>query len=214
MNHREIDPDEAIDRLLTGLRDVEPPQGMQGRILIVARERTVSRRVWNPMAMRSRAKVWKLATASVATAAIAIIWMMNRTHLIEHNNAELGRHVAYATVSTAQIPMVEIRSVQQIHAKRVLATQNRKATAVEHLSAEDSVALSEMKAPSHPAPPMPLTEQELLLIRILRKGDPVELAMLDPKFRTNEEASRRADFDRFFAPPPSPDAKPTTGENQ
>ena len=211
MNHREIDPDEAIDRLLKGLCDVEPPQGMQRRILnAAATERTPLRQNWSI----TPAKSWTLAVTSVAIAAVAITWMMNKGQPDEHDNAERGRHGAHTAVSAAQIPTVEFSPAQQPHARHVLTTLDHKASNTERLDPEDALALSEMKAPSHPAPPMPLTEQELLLIRILRKGDPVELAMLDPKFRTNEEASRRADFDRFFAPPPSPDAKPTTGENQ
>jgi len=39
-----------------------------------------------------------------------------------------------------------------------------------------------MSSGNHPAPPMPLTEQEKLLLRIAHKGDPEELAMLNPEY--------------------------------
>jgi hypothetical protein len=57
-----------------------------------------------------------------------------------------------------------------------------------------------MYAASHPAPPMPLTEQERLLLRIAHRGDPVELAMLDPVLRDVRDAEEQADFQRFFGP--------------
>jgi hypothetical protein len=66
---------------------------------------------------------------------------------------------------------------------------------------EDSVAMSEMRAASFPAPPMPLTEQERLLLRMEHKNDPVELAMLDPKLWELSEVEEKEEFQRFFARP-------------
>jgi hypothetical protein len=62
----------------------------------------------------------------------------------------------------------------------------------------DSVAESEMRAASHPAPPMPLTEQERLLLRIVHKDDPVEVAVLNPAWREARDAEDQAEFQRFF----------------
>jgi hypothetical protein len=66
---------------------------------------------------------------------------------------------------------------------------------------EDDVALSETRAASFPAPPMPLTDQEKLLLRLAHKNDPVELATLDPKLRELQDAEDQAEFQRFFAVP-------------
>jgi hypothetical protein len=57
-----------------------------------------------------------------------------------------------------------------------------------------------MLAASHPAPPMPLTEQERLLLRIAHRGDPVELAMLDPLRRAARDVEEQTEFQRFFKP--------------
>jgi hypothetical protein len=64
---------------------------------------------------------------------------------------------------------------------------------------DDSVAMSEMRAASFPAPPMPLTDEEKLLLRMVHQGDPVELAMLDPKMEALRDAEEKAEFQRFFA---------------
>lgn len=61
--------------------------------------------------------------------------------------------------------------------------------------------MSEMQAASLPAPPMPLTEQERLLLRIVHRNDPVEVAMLDPKQRNLEEMKEKAEYQSFFARP-------------
>lgn len=76
----------------------------------------------------------------------------------------------------------------------------------------DSVALSETLAASFPAPPMPLTEQERLLLRLLHKVDPVEIAMLDPRVRAMQDAEEKAEFQRFFGKQSLP-AEVTTGQS-
>lgn len=57
---------------------------------------------------------------------------------------------------------------------------------------------------SFPAPPMPLTEQERLLIALAHENDPVQVAMLDPVERHMQMARERASTARFFAPAPLP----------
>ncbi|WP_419804671.1 hypothetical protein [Terriglobus sp.] len=57
---------------------------------------------------------------------------------------------------------------------------------------------------SFPAPEMPLTEQERLLLQIAHRNDPVELAMLDPVERNREFSKERAQTAHFFTPPPLP----------
>jgi hypothetical protein len=53
---------------------------------------------------------------------------------------------------------------------------------------------------------MPLTEQERLLLKIAHKGDPVEMAMLDPKIRAAREREEEAEVQRFFVRPKMPAA--------
>ena len=65
----------------------------------------------------------------------------------------------------------------------------------------DTIALAETLAPSHPAPPMPLTQQELLTLAILRSGDKEEIAALNPVHREALFAQEQAAFHDFFASP-------------
>ena len=60
------------------------------------------------------------------------------------------------------------------------------------------------REPSYPAPPMPLTEQERLLLQIAHRNDPVQVAMLDPVERGLTQARERAATTRFFTPAPLP----------
>jgi hypothetical protein len=65
----------------------------------------------------------------------------------------------------------------------------------------DTIALAETRAPSRPAPPMPLTAQEHLLLAAARPGQPVEVAELDiaraPSLRAAAEAREDARIRRY-----------------
>ena len=67
-----------------------------------------------------------------------------------------------------------------------------------------------------PAPPMPLTEQERLLLRIARRRDAQEFAALDQANRQREEDAEQAQFESFFAEPepttPAPTGPEPTGD--
>jgi len=54
-----------------------------------------------------------------------------------------------------------------------------------------------MHAPSHPAPEAPLTDEEKLLLRVVRLGDPQVTAMLDHEVRARQEAEQEAEFQQF-----------------
>jgi hypothetical protein len=62
----------------------------------------------------------------------------------------------------------------------------------------DSVALREMRASSRPAPPLPLTEQERLLVNYVQTHSRQELAAINPRKWAARDAEERAQFDIFF----------------
>jgi len=64
----------------------------------------------------------------------------------------------------------------------------------------DALALDEMRAASQPAPPLPLTKQEKLLLHVAHEGGPEELAVLDPAKRAAQDKEERAAVERFFEP--------------
>lgn len=66
----------------------------------------------------------------------------------------------------------------------------------------DAQALADLHTPSHPAPPLPLTPQERLFLRILRYGNATQLAELDPVVRAQHDAEETTEFKAFFPDPP------------
>ena len=72
----------------------------------------------------------------------------------------------------------------------------------------DAIALAETLAPSRPAPPTPLTQQELLMLAVLHSGNQEGIAALDPAKRDALLAQNELAFNNFFAPPPPPPPPP------
>ena len=177
--------DEAIDRVLAGLREAAAPEGMERRILEAVRERAALRE--GAAASARQPLVWGIALAGAAALCAAIYLTGFGTG---HKSA-----VAKGHTNAAQARAGEVRGSLAVGPARAGGTQAR----VERVEAEDSLEVREMRAPSLPAPEMPLTEQERLLLRIAHQGDPELLAMLEPEVQAKLEADDVAEYQRFFS---------------
>ncbi len=206
--------EEAIEKVMAGLREASASPGLERRILEAVEGRVSVRsqsgwHQWRPGApgrlagaSAGRSFAWGVAAAGVLTAAVVI----PSTYRMRHAPAPSGVSPA-GTVSQPRAASGHIAKSPQIFlpgsgsrsAKRPVTTRTR-------LDRDtNSAAQQEARAVSYPAPPMPLTEQERLLLRIVHAGDPVELAMLNPEIRAKREAEDEAEFQRFFPPPATVD---------
>jgi len=105
-----------------------------------------------------------------------------------------GQTASEKTVGVQQEPAPSNRPIEPIRQ----AARSKAPRRPEHqVSDGDAVLLSEMRAPSHPAPQAPLTNEERLLLRAVHLGDPQVIAMLNPEVRAREEAESEAEFQRF-----------------
>jgi hypothetical protein len=207
------DSGEAIERLLAGLRDAEAPAGMERRILDRLEERAAAaqarsgwrrlRPIWPAMptgSISARALVCGLALAGVFAIAFAIPAIRRLGHAPVHSKNAVAAVKPVRTASAVVAANVAELSPRGSNVRLGMTTNVPEAGLVRAADSDsdDSVALSEMQAASFPAPPMPLTEQERLLLRLAHKVDPVEMAMLDPKLRAMQDAEEKAEFQRFF----------------
>ncbi|MGA3344566.1 MAG: hypothetical protein ABSC76_06775 [Terracidiphilus sp.] len=181
-------PDEAIDKVLAGLRDVEAPAGMERRILAAAEAGTA---VHGAAVSRwaSRVAMAGMIVLSFTLAIPAIKWH-------GHLATEAQRHALPAPsakgAQAASAPPRELITPARTPTR--IAAPRRKARPV---NAADALLLAEMRAPSHPAPEEPLTNEERLLIRAVHLGDTQVMAMLNPEVRARQEAESEAEFQRF-----------------
>jgi hypothetical protein len=209
--------DEGIERVLAALREAEAPEGMEQRILEAMQNRASARREWRPLGfvMPSwpvRKQPWVIAMASLAVVSLAICWTAFRGHRSEHNVVGSKRQVAPADAPAPAAQAVAAREIQPLPGRSSAQLRGKADFKRARVASNaDTVTLHEMLAVSYPAPPMPLTEQEKLLLRIAHRRDAVELAMLEPMLRIVQEAEEKEEFQRFFGSAASQSAtEPTT----
>jgi hypothetical protein len=222
--------EEAIDRVLTGLRDVEVPAGLERRVLEGLEERSVQTRVrsrWFGFVFREISLDYAacgVALAGVLVMALLVPAIRRSGHASAGPTAHVdpGIQAGIQAETQAPVPSSGTADVGSLaasggHGGRRMNDRDDSSIAApvrnstvdsSTVDSEDSLAMSEMRAASFPAPMMPLTEQERLFLRVRRRGDAVELAVLDPHLRELEEAKDKAEFQRFFAKPATEQATP------
>jgi hypothetical protein len=205
---------EAIEKVLGGLRDAEAPAGMERRILDGLEERGTVRSgsdwrwllpVWLVAPGRAVAVgvfVCGAALAGIFVAGLAVPAIRRLGHgpvQVRRNSASVGSPALASSKAAAKSEdRASLRSGVR-SAEKIRIEEGRNAGGAAAVADGDSAALEDMHAVSRPAPPMPLTEQERLLLRLVHKDDPVELAMLDSKVRALQDSEDKAEFQRFFA---------------
>ena len=218
-----MNSNDAVDRVLTGLRDIEAPEGMDHRILRAMHAHAATNSEPRRVASLLTPKFWLAATASAAIIATAIWWSASTRLRPAHNLATETSTIAKPDAakpgtaeatpvpapsplaSTAREPVISTKAAEPHRGEIRFSTSAAADPApldAAHSPAAGS-ARPDTLAASHPAPPLPLTEQERLLLRILHKGDPVELASLNNDFRGRQVVEDTAAFQRFFKQQPS-----------
>lgn len=211
--------EEAIEKVLGGLRDAEAPAGMERRILDGLEEREAAR---SGSGWRWMLPVWLIAPgrsvavgvfvcgaglAGIFVVALAVPGLRRLGHApvqVGRNSASVGSPVlADSEVVAKSADRAWLRSSVR-SAEKTRTEEGRNAESAAAVVDGDSAALDDMHAASRPAPPMALTEQERLLLRLVHRDAPVELAMLDSKMRALQDSEEKTEFQRFFAQPAKP----------
>jgi len=191
-------PEEAIERVLSALRDVETPQGMERRILEAAQARTLERK-GSTVAALLGARPWAVAVAGVVLLSLAASVALHRKG---HGRRESAGVIPQPALRAPEAPETSGQMLIPEGGRGALRRHGHSGKATpEPLSPEDALALSEMLAPSKPAPPLPLTHQEVLLAEAVNRGGPEELSSLRPDVRAREMELSKAEFHDFFEPP-------------
>jgi hypothetical protein len=164
------DPDRTIENLLAGLRDAEPPIGMHHRIL----DAMVARRVTthSPRRLLHPAIAMSLACALAIT-----IWVQHQRHIPANLRSYTTKVDAPRTKPTQTV----------VH--RTPREPRRPTSTVKPRSTQ---------TPGFPAPPLPLTEQEKLLLRIAHRNDARDSDLLNPNLQAQQSAKSTQQFQQFF----------------
>jgi hypothetical protein len=217
MNHRDSQHEGAIDKVLTGLRAAEAPAGMEARILRSLEAHSLEARALEARASARTESGWRSSlyaliarptstafiAGSMALASLLLMALFVRSNP-RHEEKPAGSQPSAAPIASASpAALGAIRHDPLTRSVRVrLADPVRQPEPIsDPVSEEDALALSEMLAPSKPAPPLPLTHQEQLLAEVVHHGEPEELDQLKPEVREKQVEISKAEFHAFFEPP-------------
>lgn len=197
MNHT----DDAISRLMQSLRETEPPAGMNGRILARIEQQTAAnsrspRARWGSISAPHRwgsLLAWTAGFTLSALLAIAILVPGSRRAEHAPANPTLAQRTRTSVAPRLQSPPPNFATVADIP-----RTKARRAKT--SVTGHRSHVPAELDAFNHPAPQMPLTDQEKLLLRIAHRAPPEQLAMATAEVRTARRAEEEAEFQKFFGP--------------
>ena len=187
---------DAVERVLSGLRGVQARDGLERRVLAGVAARLSARR------LRRRQMGWSLVTVVLAVGVWVGAW--------HGRTAVPGKRVVAASPRT--LPAVKDVPAGGRGAPRVTPVAGSQAVSEvarrasgglrEEVQASERPVLSEA---SFPAPPLPLTEEERLLRIAARHGVTQELAVVPVSRLVPEDAQYRAqlqEFEDFFYVPP------------
>jgi hypothetical protein len=193
--------DGVVERVLAGLRDSEVPMGMERRILEAVQDRAAMKSRWGAARTWTRSWTWGIALAGAVAICVAG-FMVRRMEPL--SDASQARSIPADALPT--VPSQAAEKSPQLPPSSIVRVE-RKAPAREArlIAVTDAANLSEVRAASYPAPPAPLTQEEKLLLRIAHKGDPQELALLNPVLRAARNAEEKAEVERFFTQPATGD---------
>jgi len=200
--------DDAIDKTLTALKRAAPPQGMEARILQRLQQQPAPAAPfrWRDLLTGSAlaAAWWRGALSGAVTAML----LVGALRLAQHTLRTRPAHPVSQLAATRALPPAAL----PVAASTPNATSRDTAGCPTHALVHRAWMGSDASfAPSRPAPNLPLTAEERALARLVRTADPKLLAALTPETQARVEAQETDDFNKFFAPPPTP---PQPSDNQ
>lgn len=200
-NHHE----ERVDTVLTALRNAEPTAGIEARILAMLqcaeRSKAHERARWWLPAWGLSWKSYAAAAVLFAAAAGALLYPHTAVRRavdrsgIARRQPSIGTspHSAGREAALASTDAFELRQTGRASGRRLQVTA-RIATGLPSPAHNDI---------SFPAPPLPLTEQERLLLRLAHSEPPRQLTGLTSAVLNAGIQHEKDAVSEFFAPRPS-----------
>jgi hypothetical protein len=182
------DAEPTIKRLLASLRDAQPHPGMEHRILkaMQAREKAASVSLWNwlrPQTL-SRFAIGMASALAIIGAFVAITLPQRRRAPVD-----TGHRVTLAVGAKSNADTIPHQAPVPVR---------RPASRILPKHAHAAAPTLNLRSASFPAPPLPLTQQEKLLLRLTRRRNPEDTAMLNPAVQAAESAKANEQFQQFF----------------
>jgi hypothetical protein len=183
------DADATIERLLAGLRDAEPSAGMRRRLLEAIETHPAAA---SPSPWRRLTLPWLLRPAMALLLACVLAFTI-KVHRHRDTPTYIRSHATAADAPHATAP--------EAVAQKAPARPHRKTSPVPLRPPQTGPEspVQEAQTASFPAPPLPLTDQEKLLLRLAHRNDPQDMTLLNRDAQAAQSAKATQQFQDFFA---------------
>ncbi len=182
------DADATIERLLAGLRDAEPSAGMQHRL----RKAMETHPAVASASRRHRRRLPWLLRPEIALLLVCVLALTVKVHHHRDTPPYIRSHATSTYTSRATAPEAVTQEAP---------TRQRQKTSPVSLRpprAADRSTVEETQAAGFPAPPLPLTDQEKLLLRLAHRNDPQNMTLLNRDAQASQSAKATEQFQQFF----------------
>ena len=200
--------DEAVRKVLAGLRYCDVPLEMEHRILKAVQDQASAE---SRLGWRWSRPIWlvslggpnvsrPLRVGVVVTGMLAValtIPLLHRAYRFG-DAASQFKKVSPARVGPLPLATPSLLASSAPADSDFRSARKKQERAVGLLRHTDSLVLRELHAASRPAPPLPVTPEEKMLLRLIHTVGPQQLAMLNPEERAKHEAEVDAEFQQFF----------------
>lgn len=181
--------DALLDQALAGYTPAEPRAGFEERL-----HARLAGAV--PVEVRGLRAMTRWAWAACALLAVSLAIVAIHPHRQARTEAKL-KPAPVARPGPADAALgAQAEATSPIH-PALRAAAVRPARRAAPANTADEAGLSEIHAPSRPAPQAPLTAEEKLLLRVVHRCDPGQLAMLNPEVRASRAAESDKEFQNF-----------------
>ncbi len=193
---------DRIDKVLQSLGQSEPAAGMQQRIVAAlhraeqSSDGKASRGLPTLFRFPHATALSRLAIASAVVLAATALLLQPR-HRVKPDSAHGPGVARMPQPATKFANEGEAHSLDDL---QVAAPSRPPTHGRTHVPVADSSLRDEPQERSFPAPPLPLTEQERLLIRLIRREAPVQLAQLTTPAINAARQQETDEVTAFFAP--------------
>jgi hypothetical protein len=196
-------PDDAIDKTLSALRNAAPPEGMEARIAQRLRQPVAASSHWRDLfAATTPSAFWlRGACTGAAVALLAVCAVLLAQHALQPKHPQPPPQASARQTAPSVVPVkafsLDTASTPCANPSALrIRTATHAPKAILLRTAGDSQR--------HPILAGPLTPQERALIQLARTANPQQLASLNSESQAQLKAQDAEEFDKFFAPPAHP----------
>ena len=199
--------DEVIERALHRLRDAEPASDFEQRLLASLRKRTEAQQPAPSLHPFGFSRLLFPSRLSLSVLILLVSLGVGVTYYVRQRDTvrevkSRGPSTTNADIRHEDSALLAKSKTQNASTPAPFVSRRPRSLQKAGSSMRNGNASAQAASTHSLAPPLPLTEQEKLLLRVVRRRDPGSMTLLNSDAQRAENARATEQFQRFFAMTP------------